>query len=175
MLLSLPCISYTSEWFVARRGLANGVIYAGTSLGGLLLPLLLPSLIEKRGTAIALRITTIAFAVFLLPALPFLKGRLPESKVHGPSTRSAPEPKWFKEPSFLFIVVVNTLQGFGGLTGAFLIQPYLFCRIFCCSALVTEYVLIHRRSTSTDPRVAFASELKLSATNASLPLAVLNG
>lgn len=28
-LLYAPCISYMSEWFVVRRGLANGVIFAG--------------------------------------------------------------------------------------------------------------------------------------------------
>jgi hypothetical protein len=31
-LLHAPAIHYTSEWFVARRGFANGVIGAGQSL-----------------------------------------------------------------------------------------------------------------------------------------------
>lgn len=144
VLLSHPCLSYTSEWFVERRGLAYGAIYAGTAVGGLLLPLLLPSLIEKRGSAVALRITAIVFAAFLLPSLPFLKGRLPESRIHGPSTRSSSEPKWYKDAGFVVVVVINTLQGFGYFV------PILWLP-------------------------TFASELKLSATNASLALAVLNG
>ncbi|CCA73486.1 hypothetical protein PIIN_07439 [Serendipita indica DSM 11827] len=94
------------------------------AVGGLLLPLLLPSLIEKRGSSVALRITAIVFAAFL-PALLFLKRRLPE-------------------PSFILLVIVNTLQGFGYFV------PILWLP-------------------------TFASELKLSATNASLALAVLNG
>jgi hypothetical protein len=28
-LLYAPCISYMSEWFVARRGFANGLLFAG--------------------------------------------------------------------------------------------------------------------------------------------------
>jgi MCP family monocarboxylic acid transporter-like MFS transporter 10 len=30
-ILYAPCISYTSEWFVEKRGFANGVIFAGKS------------------------------------------------------------------------------------------------------------------------------------------------
>ncbi|KAK0243884.1 MFS general substrate transporter [Armillaria nabsnona] len=66
-LLYAPCISYMSEWFVARRGLANGVIFAGTATGGLILPLIFPELISRYGTAKTLRI----LSVVLLPALPF--------------------------------------------------------------------------------------------------------
>lgn len=29
-ILYAPCISYTSDWFVEKRGFANGVIFAGT-------------------------------------------------------------------------------------------------------------------------------------------------
>lgn len=28
-LLYIPCISYLSEWFVERRGFAQGVLFAG--------------------------------------------------------------------------------------------------------------------------------------------------
>ncbi|EEC00060.1 hypothetical protein MPER_00081, partial [Moniliophthora perniciosa FA553] len=37
-----------SEWFVCRRGLANGVISAGTAAGGLIFPLFLPLLISSQ-------------------------------------------------------------------------------------------------------------------------------
>ena len=48
-------ISYLTEWFVEKRGLANGVIFAGTALGGLILPFILDVLLEHYGIASTLR------------------------------------------------------------------------------------------------------------------------
>ncbi|KAJ7163489.1 major facilitator superfamily domain-containing protein [Mycena crocata] len=114
-LLFLPCISFTSEWFVARRGLANGILFAGNSTGGLLLPLVLPPLISKHGASKTLRILAIAVAVLLVPVLPFVKGRLPQSRVriHGPAPRGVSGPQdWMKHKSFWICLAANTLQGF---------------------------------------------------------------
>ncbi|KAJ7645052.1 major facilitator superfamily domain-containing protein [Mycena polygramma] len=114
-LLYLPCISYLSEWFVVRRGLANGILFAGTAAGGLVLPLVLAPLISNHGSAKALRILAIAIAVLLFPLLPFVKGRIPDTRarVHGPTPRGAPGPQeWMKHKLFWLVLAVNTLQGF---------------------------------------------------------------
>ncbi|KII87260.1 hypothetical protein PLICRDRAFT_55241 [Plicaturopsis crispa FD-325 SS-3] len=110
-LLYGTCISYMSEWFVKRRGLANGVIFAGTGAGGLVLPLVLPPLIAKFGPAKTLRYLSIAVLGMLLPLLPFVKGRLPASRVHGPAVRSSRE--WMKSRSFWMLIMANTIQGLG--------------------------------------------------------------
>ncbi|KAK0187747.1 MFS general substrate transporter [Armillaria mellea] len=111
-LLYAPCISYMSEWFVTRRGLANGVIFAGTATGGLILPLILPELISRHGTAKTLRILSVALAVLLLPALPFVKPRVPDPRsrqqVTPPRSR-----EWMKSASFWILLAANTFQGFG--------------------------------------------------------------
>ena len=49
-------ISYLTEWFFEKRGLANGVIFAGTALGGLILPFILDALLENFGIASTLRV-----------------------------------------------------------------------------------------------------------------------
>ncbi|KAI3605272.1 hypothetical protein WG66_013102 [Moniliophthora roreri] len=77
-MLYYPCISYMSEWFVRRRGLANGVIFAGTAAGGLVLPLILPLLISSQGPSRALRTLSIVIVWLLVLILPLMKGRLPE-------------------------------------------------------------------------------------------------
>ncbi|KAJ7879018.1 MFS general substrate transporter [Mycena olivaceomarginata] len=113
-LLYLPCISYMSEWFIARRGMANGILFAGTSAGGLLIPLALPLLTGKYGLATTLRILGIGMAVLLFPILPFIRGRLPPTRVQiqGPIPRGAPGPQsWIRQPGFWVLIAVNTLQG----------------------------------------------------------------
>ncbi|KZT28398.1 MFS general substrate transporter [Neolentinus lepideus HHB14362 ss-1] len=110
-LLYHPCISYLSEWFVARRGLANGIMFAGTGAGGLLLPIILPPLLNEFGAQTTLRILSIAIVCALVPLLPFVKGRLPEARVHGPSARTT-DWSWMKNRAFWMILVLNTIQGF---------------------------------------------------------------
>ncbi|KAJ7739059.1 MFS general substrate transporter [Mycena maculata] len=111
-LLYLPCISYMSEWFVVRRGMANGILFAGTSTGGLILPLVLPPLISNYGSSKTLRILSIAIGVLLFPLIPLVKGRLSHTRtrVHGPSPRGAHD--WTKNKSFCVFLAANTLQGF---------------------------------------------------------------
>ncbi|KAH8114499.1 MFS general substrate transporter [Phellopilus nigrolimitatus] len=147
-LLYAPCISFMSEWFVRRRGLANGVMFAGTAVGGLLLPLILPHLVNSFGPSKTLRILSLAILGLILPALPFLRPRLPESRVHGPDSRPEVDQgwrfAWIKNPPFMLYVLANTLQGFAYFL------PLLWLP-------------------------TFASDLNLSDTDASLTLALLNG
>lgn len=44
-----PCTMYIDEWFVKRKGLAYGIMWSGTSLAGVILPLLLERLLESYG------------------------------------------------------------------------------------------------------------------------------
>jgi MCP family monocarboxylic acid transporter-like MFS transporter 10 len=113
-ILYNPCLSYMTEWFVARRGLANGVMSAGTAMGGLVLPLVLPSIIEKHGIPKTLRVMAIVFAAILLPLLPFLRGRLPISKAQAPLSRRGDGSKaWMRHKTFHFLMLMSTIQGLG--------------------------------------------------------------
>ncbi|KAJ7669547.1 major facilitator superfamily domain-containing protein [Mycena polygramma] len=146
-LLYLPCISYLSEWFVVRRGLASGILFAGTAAGGLVLPLVLAPLISNHGSAKALRILAIAIAVLLFPLLPFVKGRIPDMRalVHGPTPRGAPGPQeWMKHKLFWLVLAVNTLQGFAYFV------PIIYLP-------------------------TFANDLNISSSNSAATLAMLNG
>lgn len=107
-----PCISYMSEWFVRRRGLANGVLFAGTAATGLVLPFVIPPLLESVGIAATLRILSGMVLSLLLPALYYIRPRLPESRIHGPGRRTGALLGWAKDPSWWSLVVANTIQGF---------------------------------------------------------------
>ncbi|KAK7047441.1 hypothetical protein VNI00_006672 [Paramarasmius palmivorus] len=146
-LLYYPCISYLSEWFVRRRGLANGIIFAGTSAGGLILPLILPLLISSNGPAKALRILSIVILALLVPILPLVKGRLPElrsSRARLSGRRRLVERDLSKNTAIWIVLAANTFQGFGYFV------PILWLP-------------------------TFASALSINTTNASVALAMLNG
>ncbi|KAJ3546048.1 hypothetical protein NM688_g5556 [Phlebia brevispora] len=108
-----PVVSYLSEWFVQRRGLANGIMFCGAAAGGILFPIVLPPLITKFGVMKTIRGFSIAFLIGMIPALLFMKARLPVSRVHGPRPRAAYSRSWLKDRNFWFFLAINTVQGFG--------------------------------------------------------------
>ncbi|KAJ3876733.1 major facilitator superfamily domain-containing protein [Lentinula edodes] len=104
---SLFAASYTTQvklyhWFHHKRGFANSVVFAGTAVGGILLPSSYPLL-------------SIAMALLIIPLLPLIKGRLPESRIRamGPTPRGRGNAEWTKSISFWILVLANTFQGFG--------------------------------------------------------------
>ncbi|KDQ58232.1 hypothetical protein JAAARDRAFT_129670, partial [Jaapia argillacea MUCL 33604] len=111
-LIYPPCISYMSEWFVRRRGLANGVLFAGTAAGGLVLPFILPPLLSAYGIFSTLRIISIAILILLVLSLFFIKPRLPENRVRGPLRRNEASVVWIRSWSWWSLVIANTMQGF---------------------------------------------------------------
>ncbi|KAJ7213893.1 MFS general substrate transporter [Mycena pura] len=147
-LLYLPCISYLSEWFIARRGMANGILFAGTATGGVLFPLLLPPLIATRGLSQALRILSIVVGGFLFPLLPFVRARLPLTRVRvyklAPRHGASGARDWVRNENFWILLTVNTVQGFAYFV------PIIYLP-------------------------TFANDLHISPSNAAVTLAMLNG
>ena len=77
--LYMPMFSMMNEWFFARRGLAYGLMFAGTGIAGLFLPLLFERLLSKYGHPTTLRAWGVALLLLTTPALYFVKPRLPPS------------------------------------------------------------------------------------------------
>lgn len=55
-----PAIVYIDEWFVTRKGLAYGVMWAGSGTGGILVPIVMEAVLTRWGFRTALR----SWAVF---------------------------------------------------------------------------------------------------------------
>ncbi|KAH8806542.1 MFS general substrate transporter [Flagelloscypha sp. PMI_526] len=112
-LMYTPCISFFAEWFVARQGLAFGLISAGTSAGGVILPIVLRSLISRWGTRAAMRYFVVGTTIILIPAVPFMKPRI---SVSG-NLPVGPDPRggrwsWMKKSSFWCIMAMTFIQAF---------------------------------------------------------------
>ena len=86
-------------------------VFPGTAVGGLILPLILPSLLQKYGSSTTLRGLALVELIALCLSMAFVKGRLPEARVHGPAARSPASRTWLKDRVLMIVVVANTLQG----------------------------------------------------------------
>jgi MFS family permease len=71
------CVTIVSRWFVTHRGLALGVMLAGTSLGNALVPQLATWLIGERGWRAALPVLAL-LPLALLPLMLFVVKEWPE-------------------------------------------------------------------------------------------------
>lgn len=74
-----PCIVYMDEWFVKKKGLAYGIMWSGTGLTGVVLPLLLQTLLSRYGFRTTLRLWAVVVFVLTAPLAYYIKPRLPLS------------------------------------------------------------------------------------------------
>ncbi|EFE40550.1 hypothetical protein TRV_04716 [Trichophyton verrucosum HKI 0517] len=66
--LSLPAMATATQWFSTKKGLAVGIVSAGSSLGGIIYPCMLPRLIKEVGFASAVRWTALMQGILLIVA-----------------------------------------------------------------------------------------------------------
>jgi hypothetical protein len=86
-LLFSPVSLYMDEWWVERKGLAHGVMWAGKSLVGAVMPFAFSGLLSRFGLRTTLLAWTVASVLLTLPTLVFLKPRMPLSHMSRPRAR----------------------------------------------------------------------------------------
>lgn len=77
-----PCIVFMDEWFVKKIGMAYGIMWAGTGLAGIVVPIVLQWILNAYGFRTALRAWSICLIVLTGPLLRFIKRRVPIAQVH---------------------------------------------------------------------------------------------
>ncbi|KAK2050658.1 major facilitator superfamily transporter [Colletotrichum somersetense] len=75
-----PCILYIDQWFVRRKGFAYGIMWSGTGLAGVVLPLLMEYLLGRVGFRTTLRLWSGLLFALTAPLAFFIKPRLPASQ-----------------------------------------------------------------------------------------------
>ncbi|KAI0923643.1 hypothetical protein AcV5_009127 [Taiwanofungus camphoratus] len=76
-LLYFPTMLLLPQWFVRRRGLAAGIIFSGSGLGGFVFPLVLNALLERVGFRWTLRIWATTMLLVCAVALLGMQPRVP--------------------------------------------------------------------------------------------------
>lgn len=103
----MPVFKYFPEWFLERRGLAGGIIFSGSGLGGFIFPYMLTALLEKVGLPWTLRICAISTSVCAAIAMLGMRSRLPPPKFSAGQQRPKlipPHLDWARRPLFVSFV-----------------------------------------------------------------------
>jgi hypothetical protein len=106
---SRTVLSLQVSLWVWPNSMIRSKFILGTSIGGLFLPLLLPVLIKTWGITSTLRILSIAILIVLVAALPFLRGRLPDTRVRARAPRPVNR-SYLRSPLFWVFMSMNLLQ-----------------------------------------------------------------
>ncbi|KAJ3913037.1 MFS general substrate transporter [Lentinula edodes] len=109
-LLYFPMTTYLFEWFSVRKGMANGVIYSGTGVGGVITPFVVETLLNRYGRRTTLLSLAVAFLILSIPCLPFIKPRVPVA--HVVDIRSI-NTKFLRFSPFWILFAANIFQGLG--------------------------------------------------------------
>ncbi|KAI4111342.1 MAG: hypothetical protein LQ339_000541 [Xanthoria mediterranea] len=78
-LIFYPAMSSTGTWFFKRRALAFGIMAAGSSLGGVILPIMVDRIIARAGFPWAMRGAAFLLLALLIYANLTVRSRLPPS------------------------------------------------------------------------------------------------
>jgi MFS family permease len=113
-----PCILYMDEWFIKRKGLAYGIMWSGTGLAGVVLPLFLEYLLVNHGFQTTLRIWSGVLFAMTAPLAYYIKPRLPIT----PTThRRRLNLRFVLSKAFVLHQIANVIEA----TGFFLPTIYL--------------------------------------------------
>ncbi|KAF4944702.1 hypothetical protein FSARC_14603 [Fusarium sarcochroum] len=118
-----PCVLYVEEWFIQRRGLALGIMWAGTGVGGCAIPLLLEFLLGKYGFRTTLRVWSGLLFVAITPLIYFVKPRVRPSRVHGRTVRRI-NLRFVLDGRFLLYQLPSIIQAFGFFVPAIWLPSY---------------------------------------------------
>ncbi|KAG9006361.1 hypothetical protein FRB94_000825 [Tulasnella sp. JGI-2019a] len=117
-LLFFPILTCLPEWFSVKRGLANGILFSGTGLGGVIVPFLVEDLLNRHGHRKAFIIIACMFAGLACPSFLFAKPRLPPTQARASNDLDL---SFMKNQAFWLFIIANIIQAFANfLPGIYL-------------------------------------------------------
>ena len=117
-LLFIIMGSVTTQYFNRKRGLANGIVFAGNGLGGAVMSFVIEGLLQSMGTAWTFRIVGFITLALGLPAAWFIKDRIP------PNRTTFIEWPLFKDFRFVILFLAGAVATFPLLVPPFFLPLY---------------------------------------------------
>ncbi|KUJ12299.1 MFS general substrate transporter [Mollisia scopiformis] len=121
-LLYSPTMFYLDEWFIKKKGLAFGIMWAGVGTSGLIFPFLLSALLTTHGHATTLRIWSLILLTLCLPLIYAVKPRLPFNA--RPTPRRPISYSFLQTRTHLFLQTANILESLGFFIPAIYLPSY---------------------------------------------------
>ena len=110
VLIYCPTIVFLDEWFIKKKGMAFGMMWAGTGVSGIVLPFIMSELLSKFGFRTTLRAYGVVSVLLASPLLFFIRPRLPLAQAQ--SHRQL-DMKFLRSSVFWIPQTCNIIQGLG--------------------------------------------------------------
>ncbi|KAL0953928.1 hypothetical protein HGRIS_005093 [Hohenbuehelia grisea] len=136
-MLFTPALAIVSHWFHRRRAFAIGIAASGSSLGGVVYPIMLKSLISKLGFAWAVRICGFLTLACLVISCIIMRPRFPPLGTM--SIASAVDFGGFRDVRYSLTAVSAFLLFYALFIPYFYIEDY--AKYYDVSPVVTRYLL----------------------------------
>jgi MFS family permease len=81
--LTTTALAVVAHWFEVKRGMASGIAFVGSSVGGIGFPLILKSALEKLNWAWAIRLVALIVLILMVVGNLCIRGRLPPRRNGG--------------------------------------------------------------------------------------------
>lgn len=116
-----PILSMVNEFWIAKRGMAYGILCSASGVSGAAMPFALEKLLQRYGYPTTLRAIAIGLFVATGPLIPLLKGRLPETET---SATARTDWSFLKRPLFWTYSISNLAMGLGYFFPSLYIPSY---------------------------------------------------
>lgn len=107
-----PILSMVNEFWIARRGLAYGILCSASGVSGAALPIGLQAMLHRYGYQTTLRIIAVGLFVLTGPLIPMLKGRLPQTSAEN-TAPARTDWTFLRNPLFWVYSISNLAMGLG--------------------------------------------------------------
>ncbi|KAG7040066.1 MFS general substrate transporter [Colletotrichum scovillei] len=138
-LLFTPTTLYLDEWFVKRKGLAYGVMWAGKSAAGVGLPFAMETCLQQFGPVVTLRAWSVATVLISAPLLYFLKPRIPVSQSSAVRRINL---NFIQLPSFWMLQIGNVLQSLGYFLPYTYLSTYAVQQLHVSTTVATTLLVL---------------------------------
>ncbi|KAK1495541.1 Mch2p [Colletotrichum cuscutae] len=110
-LLFAPCLSFVDEWFLKRRGLANGIFFGAPNIAAAGLSPIFSVLLKRFGPRTTLIGWAVFTAVIISLGIIFVRPRrTSKSEMEAAARQSSSTTRVFRKPVFWLFVLSMTLQ-----------------------------------------------------------------